>query len=93
MSNVTQQSEADGQPSDQIAQWLAAIVESSDDAIISKDLTVHHGWNMERSASLAMELKNHRKPVTILIPAERVDEEPEILARIRAASGSTTMRP
>jgi PAS domain S-box-containing protein len=33
------------------------------------------------------------KPVTILIPADRQDEEPEILARFGAARGFITMKP
>jgi PAS domain S-box-containing protein len=67
------------------AQHLAAIVASSDDAIASKDLDgVITTWNQgaERlfgySAGEAI-----GKHVTILIPPERHDEEPDILARIR----------
>jgi two-component system, chemotaxis family, CheB/CheR fusion protein len=67
------------------AQRLASIVESSDDAIVSKDL---HGiitsWN--RGAERLFGYKAEEaigKPITILIPPDRVDEEPEILARIR----------
>jgi len=64
---------------------LAAIVDHSDDAIISKDL---HGtiktWNKgaERIFGYAaMEVIG--KPVSLLIPPERADEEPDILRRIR----------
>lgn len=64
---------------------LAAIVESSDDAIISKDLNgVIMTWNggAERifgyTAAEAI-----GQPVTMLIPVDRHDEEPGILARIR----------
>ncbi|WP_334359965.1 MULTISPECIES: PAS domain S-box protein [unclassified Bradyrhizobium] len=67
------------------AQLLVSIVESSDDAIISKDLDgIIRTWNSgaERlfgySAGEAI-----GKPVTILFPPGREDEEPEILARIR----------
>ena len=63
----------------------AAIVASSDDAIISKDLNgVITSWNRgaERvfgyTASEAV-----GQSVTMLIPADRADEEPMILGRIR----------
>jgi PAS domain S-box-containing protein len=66
-------------------QRLAAIAESSDDAIIAKDLDgIITNWNRgaERlfgySAAEAI-----GKPVSILIPADRQEEEPEILGRIR----------
>ena len=68
-----------------LAQRLAAIVESSDDAIISKDLNgVIQTWNRgaERVFGYTAE-EAVGKPVTILIPPDRIDEEPGILARIR----------
>ncbi|OHV79983.1 PAS domain S-box protein [Rhizobium sp. LCM 4573] len=68
------------------AAFLAAIVESSDDAIVSKSLQgIITTWNKgaERlfgySAAEAI-----GKPITILIPEDRLDEEPAILARIHA---------
>jgi PAS domain S-box-containing protein len=64
---------------------LGAIVDSSDDAIISKDLNgVITTWNngAERVFGYtAAEVVG--KPITILIPPERLDEEPEILRRLR----------
>jgi PAS domain S-box-containing protein len=64
---------------------LAAIVESSDDAIISKDLNgVIASWNHG-----AEQLFGYRdseiigKPITLLIPPDRHDEEAVILPRIR----------
>src|SRR3984885_1897286 len=68
-----------------LAQHLAAIVESSDDAIISKDLNgIIQAWN--RGAERVFGYTADEvigKPVTILMPADRLDEEPGILARIR----------
>jgi PAS domain S-box-containing protein len=64
---------------------LAAIVESSDDAIVSKDLNgIIMTWNKgaERIFGYTAE-EAVGKSVTILIPPERHDEEPEILRRIR----------
>lgn len=67
------------------ARQLAAIVESSDDAVVSKDLNgIIQTWNRgaERLFGyLAEEVIG--KSILILIPPERDDEEPEILARIR----------
>jgi PAS domain S-box-containing protein len=64
---------------------LAAIVESSDDAIVSKDLNgVITSWNegAERlfgyTAAEAI-----GRPITMLMPPDRQDEEPGILERIR----------
>jgi len=64
---------------------LAAIVESSDDAIVSKDLDgIIRTWN--RGAERLFGYKAAEvigRPITILIPPDRLDEEPGILARIR----------
>ena len=74
-----------GAGSPEAAAYLAAIVESSDDAIISKDLTgVIRSWNAgaERmfgySAAEAV-----GRPITLIIPPGREREEQEILARLR----------
>jgi two-component system, chemotaxis family, CheB/CheR fusion protein len=74
-----------GDPSIQLA-LLAAIVQSSDDAIVSKTLegrilswnagaTRIFGWKPEEAIG---------QPITIIIPAELHDEERRILARVRA---------
>ena len=67
------------------ARLLASIIETSDDAIVSKDL---HGivtsWN--KGAERLFGYKAHDmigKSITLLIPAGRHNEEPEIINRIR----------
>jgi len=64
--------------------WLAAIVESSDDAIVGKTLdSVIRSWN--RGAQRVFGYESHEivgKPVYVLIPPERHHEEPEIIARL-----------
>ncbi len=64
---------------------LVAIVESSDDAIISKDLNgVIMTWNRGAQRIFGYSAEEViGKPVTILMPPDRVDEEPGILARLR----------
>ena len=67
------------------AQRLASIVEGSDDAIVSKDLNgIITSWNngAERIFGyLAQEVIG--KYVSLLIPPDRMDEEPAIIERIR----------
>jgi PAS domain S-box-containing protein len=66
-------------------QRLAAIIESSDDAIISKDLNgIITSWNPGAERIFGYrDTEIIGKPVTLLIPTDRQDEEPVILARIR----------
>ena len=67
------------------ASFLASIIESSDDAILSKDLNgIITSWNKgaERLFGYTAE-EAVGKSVTMLIPADRQDEEPTILDRIR----------
>src|SRR5687767_1187986 len=65
--------------------WLSAIIESANDAIVSKTLQgIITSWNKgaERIFGYtAPEIIG--KPVTVLIPADHIDEEVGILARIR----------
>jgi len=84
-SNVTQFERGRPNPDD-VAQWLAAIVESSDDAIISKDLDgTILSWNTGAQRIFGYQADEAiGKPVTMLIPSDRLDEEPSILSRIRA---------
>ena len=63
---------------------LAAIIESSDDAIVSKTLDgVIRTWNKgaERIFGWTAE-EVIGKPITIIIPQDRLAEEPHILRRI-----------
>jgi len=65
--------------------YLAAIVDFSEDAIIGKTLEgIVVSWNRgaERIFGYAAEEVLGR-PITMLIPANRLDEEPTIIARIR----------
>ena len=66
--------------------WLSAIIESADDAVISKTLDgIITSWNKgaERIFGYTAD-EIIGKPVTILIPHDYQDEEPAILARLRA---------
>src|SRR6266404_2873140 len=72
-------------PTELAREWLAAIVESSDDAIISKSLDgIITSWNAgaERLFGYTAE-EAIGQPISILIPPERLDEEPNILRRVR----------
>jgi PAS domain S-box-containing protein len=69
----------------QYEQRLAAIIESSDDAIVSKDLNdTITSWNRgaERLFGYAAE-EVIGQPVAILIPSDRPNEEADVLQRIR----------
>ena len=70
---------------DDVRRHFAAIVESSEDAIISKNLDgIILSWNQAAHRIFGYEAAEViGKPVTILIPSDHQNEEPEIIARIR----------
>jgi len=70
---------------EEAAQRLAAIVESSDDAIVSKDLNgIIVSWNAGAARLFGYSAEEIvGKPVTTLIPPNHSDEEPTILQRLR----------
>ena len=66
--------------------WLSALIESAEDAIISKTLDgIITSWNKGAQRIFGYTAEEAvGKPVTMLIPADYPDEEPAILARLRA---------
>jgi two-component system, OmpR family, sensor histidine kinase VicK len=81
----TAQGITDRKRADEAVLRLAAIVESSEDAIVSKDLNgIIMSWNQGAERIFGYRADEVlRKPITILIPPDRPDEEPEILRRVR----------
>ena len=65
--------------------WLAAIADSSDDAIVGKDLDgVITSWNKAAEAMFGYTADEIiGQPGTRLIPVDRIDEERSILDRVR----------
>jgi PAS domain S-box-containing protein len=65
--------------------WLVAIIDGSDDGIISKDLNGNiRTWNAGATRLFGYSAEEVvGKPITLLIPESRLDEEPAILAEIR----------
>jgi PAS domain S-box-containing protein len=71
--------------SEQRLRWLASIVESSDDAIVSKNLDgIITSWNSGAARVFGYSAEEViGQPITIIIPQDRQDEERAILTRIR----------
>jgi len=70
---------------EQASRLLSAIVEASDDAIVSKDLDgIVTSWNSGAQRLFGYTAEEMLgKPITLLIPAHLQSEEPKILERIR----------
>ncbi len=80
LDGVTEQNQ------EQVARaWLAAVVESSDDAIVSKTLEgVITSWNRAAETMFGYTAAEAvGRPITLIIPAERWAEEADVLARVR----------
>lgn len=76
---------ADRTRADEAQRLLAAIVESSDDAIVCKTLTgIIQSWNTGAERLFGYTATEAiGQPITIIIPSERQHEEREVLTRLR----------
>jgi len=72
-------------PNDAAWSWLSAIAESADDAIIGKNLNgTVISWNKAAEAMFGhTEAEIIGRPIMLIIPPDRVQEEIEILERVR----------
>jgi PAS domain-containing protein len=76
----------DKTPTNDAGLWLAAIVDSSNDVIISKRLDgVITSWNAAAEKLFGYsEAEAVSQPITLVIPADLHDEENDILRKLRA---------
>src|ERR1044071_1455816 len=85
MPRLDQRMSSEIDVAEQAQALLAAIIASSDDAIISKDLNgIVRSWNQsaERIFGYTSE-EMIGKSITVLFPPDRLDEEPKILDQLR----------
>ena len=70
---------------ERLQQHFAAIVEGSDDAIVAKDLnSIIQSWNGGAVRMFGYSAEEAiGRPITMLIPDDRQDEEVEFIARLR----------
>jgi len=71
---------------EEVAQRLAAIVQSSEDAIVGKDLNgIITNWNASAERLFGFTAEEAiGQPITILIPEDRLHEETDIMRRLRS---------
>jgi PAS domain S-box-containing protein len=71
--------------SEQRLRWIGSVVESSDDAVVSKNLDgIISSWNRGAERLFGYTAQEAiGRPITMIIPLERHDEERQILTRIR----------
>lgn len=86
-SELTEAGEADGRPvAFEAGAWLAAIVENSHDAILSKTLDgIIMSWNAGAEKLFGYTAEEAiGQPITMIIPEERLHEEEAIIRQLRA---------
>ena len=77
----------EGRPAAQAARLLASIVESSDDAIVSKSLDgVIQTLERRRRTALRLHAPSEAvgRHISLIIPPERIAEEDQIIASLKA---------
>ena len=85
-TNATDTVAASSSEAEKAQRRLAAIIESSEDAIASKDLNgIITSWNKSAERLFGYTAEEIiGQPVTLIIPQELQDDEPRILGKIRA---------